>query len=270
MAYQKNIMQIDVEDWYCDIDIQKWGDYTARVTLGTNKILSLLRKTNNSATFFILGYVAENFPELVEKIQEEGHEIASHGYAHKKITEQTRKEFEDDLSKSLEILEKITSRKVIGYRAPCFTVVKETMWAIDILKKKGLKYDSSIFPVRTPMYGIPDSPLYPYVLHNSLIEIPLSIYKIPLIRKNIPIAGGFYLRFFPYFFIKHAIKKINKAKKVAVCYIHPWELDPGKPKIKDLRWYHYYRIKPTEKKLKKLLMDFKFTSTAEWLKNNKV
>ena len=279
MNYKKNILQIDVEDWYCDLDYGEWKFYEPRVVESTNKILSILEETNNKATFFILGYVAEHFPELIKKIQKKGHEIASHGYSHKRVDKQTPKEFENDLLKSIKILEKITGKKIRGYRAPQFTIVKKTFWAIEILKRNNLKYDSSIFPVRTPLYGVPNSPVYPYKIRNKNVserkiendfwEIPLSIYKIPLIKKSIPIAGGFYLRAFPYFFIKHAIKKINESENIAVCYIHPWEFDRDKPKIKSLKWYHYYNIKSTEKKFIKLLNDFKFTSTGEWIKNER-
>lgn len=274
-SFQKNILQIDVEDWYCDLDVNEWKYYEPRVVQSTNKILSILKEANNKATFFILGYVAEKFPSLVKKIEEEGHEIASHGYYHRRIDKQTPKEFEEDLLKSIRILEKITGKKIKGYRAPQFTVMEKTFWAIDILKKNGLKYDSSIFPVKTPLYGMPNSPLYPYKIKETqqkemkddFWEIPLTVYKIPLIKKNIPIAGGFYLRAFPYFFVKHAIKKINKSENTAVCYIHPWELDAKKPKVRELKWYHYYNLDSTEKKFIKLINDFRFTSTEEWIKN---
>lgn len=265
--HQKNILQIDVEDWYCDLDIDKWKNYEARVVASTEKILSMLKNSGNKATFFILGHVAEKFPELVKKIGKEGHEIASHGYFHRRITEQSREDFENDLKKSIKLIEKISGKKVKGYRAPQFTITKKTLWALDVLKKNGLEYDSSIFPVKTPMYGIPDFPPYPSRLSNSIVEIPLSVYEIPIVRKKIPIAGGFYMRAFPYFFIKYALKKINRNGNPAVCYLHPWELDPEKPKVKDLKWYHYYNLKSTERKFKKMLRDFKFISTEEWIKN---
>jgi len=272
-----NILQIDVEDWYCDLDIKYWGSYKDRVVQSTDKVLAILKERNIHATFFILGYVAERFPQLVRKIKEEGHEIASHGYSHIPITKQTPPEFEEDLLKSIRILEKISGDKIWGYRAPQFTIVNETSWAIDILKKNGLRYDSSIFPVKTPLYGVPDAPLFPYHVSSSnikednpeenFLEFPLSVYKIPVIKKNIPIAGGFYLRFFPYRFISYAIKKINKANHPAVCYLHPWELDPEQPREKSFKWYHYYRLHSTERKFKQLLRDFKFTSTREWIEN---
>ncbi len=270
-----NILQIDVEDWYQNHNIKNWELYQDRIVESTDKVLEILQQTNNQATFFILGYVAERFPELVSKIKDENHEIASHGYAHIPLTKQTPEEFETDFSKSLQILEAITGNKILGYRAPEFTVSQKTSWAIDIMQKHGLKYDSSIFPVKTHLYGVPDAPLYPYHISSTniktdnpdgdFLEIPLSVYRMPVIRNNLPVAGGFYLRFFPYFLIRHGIEKLNKLNQPAVCYLHPWELDPEQPKIDSLGWYHYYRLSSTEAKFRKLLEDFKFTSTRRWL-----
>lgn len=265
-----NILQIDVEDWYCDLNISEWKFQEDRVGESTNRVLDILKEANASATFFVLGYVAEHHPELVKRIKDEGHEVATHGYAHRPITKQTPQEFEDDLLRSIQILEDITGERIVGYRAPEFTVIEETSWAIDVLKKTGLKYDSSVFPVRTHLYGVPHAPLFPYHISSSnikvddpttqFLEIPLSVYRIPGTSMNIPIAGGFYLRFLPYPFIKHALRKINKLNQVAVCYIHPWELDPYQPKIDSLAWYHYWRLSSTQKKFRQLLRDFQFTS----------
>ena len=270
-----NIMQIDVEDWYSDLNIQNWNHYEDRVVQNTEKILSLLKKHNVQATFFVLGYVAEHFPDLVGKIKDDDHEVASHGYSHIPITKQSRIEFEKDLKDSLRALEHISGVRIFGYRAPQFSIVEETSWAIDILRKHGLKYDSSIFPVKTHLYGIPDAPLFPYHITSidpkkddpmsDFFEIPLSVYRIIGINKNIPIAGGFYLRLFPYWFISHAIKKINKTNHPAVCYLHPWEIDPKQPRINSLKWFHYYRLNNTEKQFSKLLKDFKFATTMTYI-----
>jgi len=283
---QKNILQIDVEDWYCDLEFDQWASKESRVVETTEKILNLLKETNNKATFFILGYIAEKYPELVRRIEKDGHEIASHGYAHKRIDEQTPEEFEKDIIKSIEVLNFVTHKKINGYRAPQFTVTNNTLWALNILKKNGFEYDSSIFPVKTPLYGIPDSPLYVHNRKidekNSLLEVPLSVYNIPVMNKKLPIAGGIYLRMLPYLFIKHAIKKINKSGNPAVLFIHPSDIDSEKPKLKpkklmdyykfgevkdSLRWYHYYGLSDAESKFKRLLKDFKFTSTEEFIKN---
>lgn len=214
-----NILTIDVEDWYMDIDIQYWGDYQSRVVQNTQKVLNILAETDSKATFFVLGYIAEHFPGLVEDIKIRGHEIATHGYSHKRVMQLSPLEFEEDLIKSIQTLENLTHNKVLGHRAREFTIMETTSSAIDILKQNGLRYDSSISPVKTHLYGVPDAPRFPYRILSSNIklnspegdlwELPLSVYRIPVIKKNIPIAGGFYLRFFPYSFIKHAIKKIK-------------------------------------------------------------
>ena len=268
-----NILTIDVEDWYMDTDISTWDCYEDRTVESTNKILKILNELNIQATFFVLGYVAEHFPGLVEEIKDKGHEIATHGYSHTSIKKQTPSEFEMDLLKSIRTLEQITKDKIRGHRACEFTITEETSWAIDIMKKNGLKYDSSIFPVKTPLYGVPTATLYPYHISSSnitrdnpeedFLEFPLSVYKIPIVHKNIPIAGGFYLRLFPYWFIKHAIRKINKIGQPAIFYIHPWEFDPKQPRIDELKGYHYYNLPRTETKFKKLLKDFKFISVRE-------
>jgi polysaccharide deacetylase family protein (PEP-CTERM system associated) len=271
-----NILQIDVEDWYCDLDVEEWNRCESRVVDSTEKILSILAESGNKATFFILGYVAEQFPELVLNIDREGHEIASHGYSHRRIPDQSPQEFEQDIIKSKTILEGITGKAVKGYRAPQFTILKDTLWAFEILMKHGIEYDSSIFPVKTPLYGIPDAPLFPYRINSEsgetnggLLEIPLSVFKIPLLGINIPVAGGFYFRFFPYFFLLYALKKLNREGNVAVCFLHPWDMDPGKPKADNLMWYHYYRLSSMEAKFRRLVRDFKFISTIEWIENER-
>lgn len=269
-----NVLTIDVEDWYMDIDVKHWGDYEDRVVGNTERVLNLLAAANTRATFFIVGYVAEHFPELVEDIKARGHEIATHGYRHKRITELSPSEFEEDLLRSIAVLEEITGDKVLGHRAREFTIMEKTSWAIDILKRNGLRYDSSIFPVRTHLYGVADAPRFPYHISSSdikldaveddFLEVPSAVYRIPVIRKNIPVAGGFYLRFFPYWFIKHAIKKINKQNQPAICYLHPWELDPAPPRINALAWYNYWGLCSTEAKFRSLLRDFRFTSVKQY------
>ena len=274
-----NLLTIDVEEWYSDLDIKYWGKYQDRIVQSTNKVLMLLKENNVQATFFVLGYFAEKYPELIEKIIGENHEVASHGYSHRAVTEQKPGEFEDDLSKSIKVIEEITKDKVWGFRAPFFTIVEKTSWAIDIMKKLGLKYDSSIVPFKIYKYGVPDAPLFPYyissanikepALNKDLLEFPLSVYRIPIIGKNIPIAGGFYLRFFPYKFISYGIRRINKKDHPAICYIHPWEFDLAHPRIKSIIWTNYYRLHVVEKRFRKLLKDFKFTSIRNWIENEK-
>ena len=270
-----NILTIDVEDWYMDTDISTWSSYEDRIVQSTQKILEILDERNTKATFFVVGYVAEHFPELIEDIKEGGHEIGTHGYSHTSIKKQTASEFEEDLFKSIGILEEITKDEIRGHRACEFSIGEETFWAIDILKANGLKYDSSVFPVKTHLYGVPDASLYPYRISSSnitrdnpeedFLEFPLSVYRIPVMQKNMPVSGGFYLRLFPYWFIKHAMKKINKNGHPAIIYIHPWEFDLEQPRIKEVKGGHYYNLSKTERKFKKLLKDFKFDSIRGWI-----
>jgi peptidoglycan-N-acetylglucosamine deacetylase len=271
-----NILQIDVEDWYCDMDPKDWERCEPRVVAATERLLAMLAETRNKATFFVLGYVAERFPGLIKEIATAGHEIGSHGYGHRRITDQTPHEFEEDVRRSKTVLEGISGACIKGYRAPQFTVMKRTEWALDILQALGFVYDSSIFPVATPLYGMPGAPLFPYEIRSpdregrgSLLEIPLSVYVAPVLGKRVPVAGGFYLRFFPYAFVRHALQKIERTGGPAVCYIHPWEIDPGKPRVKDLKWYHYYRIGSTETKFRRLLEDFRFVSTEDWIEHER-
>ncbi|WP_410508121.1 polysaccharide deacetylase family protein [Methanosarcina hadiensis] len=267
-----NILTVDVEDWYMTTDISRWGEFEDRVVASTEKVLSILGDIK--ATFFVLGYVAEQHPELISLIHEAGHELGTHGYSHKPIQLQTPIQFEEELLKSMKIIESITGTKVCGHRACQASVMKSTSWSIDIMKKCGIEYDSSVFPVKTPLYGVPDAPLYPYRISSNNIcedsedgiyEFPLSVYKLPY--KNVPIAGGFYLRLFPYWFTKNSIKRINKEVKPAVVYLHPWEIDVGQPKSLEFKRYHYYNLSSTEHKIKQLLKDFRFTSIKEWLQS---
>ncbi len=261
-----NIMSVDLEDYYRDLPFLKWPEYENRVIKNTEMILDLFKKYDVKATFFVLGYIAEKFPEMIKKISELGHEIASHSYAHIDLRKVSKEEFETDFLKSVDILEKITGKKVEGFRAPFFSINKNNYWVFDILSKK-ISYDSSVFPVKTHLYGIPNAPRFIYRpslnnivnedKHGKLVEIPMATYRIPLIG-NLPIAGGFYLRFFPYWYMKLGIKKMNKQGKPAMLYIHPKDLDPKMPRIKEYSWHYYYNLKTASKKFERLLQDFRF------------
>jgi polysaccharide deacetylase family protein (PEP-CTERM system associated) len=270
----KNIMSVDLEDFFCDLPFESWSKYESRVLKNTNKILDLFEKYQIKATFFTLGYIAEKFPDLIKKIDLKGHEIASHGYSHLDIRKTTEKDFENDVKKSIEILEKIIGKKVLGFRAPYFSIDKKSFWAMKILLKY-FKYDSSIFPVKTPLYGIRNAPRNIYKpnitnpsiedLETKLIEIPLATDRIPIIG-NIPIAGGFHLRFLPYFYIKYGLNKINKNNNSFIFYIHPKDLDPEMPKINEYAWHYYYNLSGATKKFERILTDFEFCSVKDFLK----
>ena len=270
----KNIMSVDLEDFFCDLPFESWSKYESRVLKNTNKILDLFEKYQIKATFFTLGYIAEKFPDLIKKIDNKGHEIASHSYAHLDIRKTTEKDFENDIVKSIEILEKIIGKRVLGFRAPYFSIDKKSFWAMKILSKY-FKYDSSIFPVKTPLYGIRNAPRNIYKpnltnpsiedVESELIEIPLATDRIPIIG-NIPIAGGFHLRFLPYFYIKYGLNKINKNNNSFIFYIHPKDLDPEMPKINEYAWHYYYNLTGATKKFERILKDFEFCSVKDFLK----
>jgi len=266
-----NALTIDIEDWFHvenlkeAIKFEDWPKYEGRVNKNVDKILRLLKEKNVKATFFILGWIAEYFPKIVLKIAKQGHEIATHGYKHDLIYKQKPKEFEKDLKKSIDLIEKITNKKVLGHRAASFSITNKSLWAIDILKKHGLKYDSSVFPIKRKTYGIPEAPKLPYNIKKDFLEFPLS--TINFLGKNIPIGGG-YFRITPYFITKWIIKKINKQKRPTIFYLHPWEFDPDQPRLKISffkRFRHYTNLDKTEKRFKKLLTDFEFAPVKEVL-----
>jgi polysaccharide deacetylase family protein (PEP-CTERM system associated) len=275
-ACNHNFLTIDVEDWYMDTDFSTWNKYENRLIEPTQKILTALKEHNIRATFFVLGYVADNYPDLIERIHSDGHEIGTHGYRHIPINHMTKQSFSEDLKKSLIAIENLTGEPVWGHRAPYFSVMKETCWAIDTLKQAGLRYDSSIFPVSTPLYGVPDAPYFPYQISSNDItqpdpksdfwEIPLSVYHT--FFGSIPVAGGFYARLFPYRFLHHFLKKMNDQGRGMVFYLHPWELDLNHPVIKDIKWYNYYNLSSTYEKFNNLLNDFEFIPIREWIKSH--
>lgn len=267
----KNIMSVDLEDYYCDLPFHTWNNYESRIVKTAKTLLGLFEKYHVQATFFTLGYIAEKHPELIEEIKSKGHELASHGYSHTDVRKMTKESFESDLLHSLEIIKKISGEKVLGFRAPFFSIVKQNLWAFDIIKKY-LHYDSSIFPVKTPLYGIPDAQRYFYRLSQTnpleedpsgkFIEIPPATLRLPLIG-NIPIAGGFHMRFLPLQILKIGIKKINKAGFPAMCYIHPKDLDPQMPRIKEYAWHYYWGLNDARKKFESLLKNFSFSSVRD-------
>ncbi len=270
----KNALTINLEDWFQAssfegvIKYKEWKNYESRIEFTTQRLLALLSERGGKATFFVLGWIARKFPKLIKEIKNQGNEIASFGYAHKPINKLTEKKFYKDVEMSLNILEKIAGEKISGYRAPNFSLMEETLWAYEDLVDLGFKYDSSVFPVRNNSYGYPEAPRFPYLIKTKkggrLLEIPLTTY--PIMDKNIPIAGGGYLRLYPYWFIKKGIKKVNSQGKPAIIYLRPWELDPNPPKVKVKffnKFRHYTNLDLMEHKVKKLLKDFEFAPIRE-------
>lgn len=270
-----NIFTIDVEEWFHAPQLEpylegrRWKDLEARLVPNVHRLLEIMADHRTQATFFILGWVGERYPKLVREIAASGHEIASHGYRHKLVTELTPSTFREYVKRSKFLLEDLTGRSVLGYRAACFSVVKSTLWALDVIKETGFLYDSSMFPIHHDLYGIPDYPRFPYVHDNGLIEIPPS--TLSFLGYNIPIAGGGYFRFFPYTLTKIAVKMLNKSGQPAVFYLHPWELDPDTPRTGQADWRTRFRrninLKKTASRLKKLLSDFSFVPINDYIQH---
>lgn len=265
-----NALTVDVEDYYhvsafeSVVRFKDWDQYESRVEKNTRRILDILDEYNTKATFFVLGCVAERHPALVQIIQKSGHEVASHGYAHRRIYMQTPDEFREETRKAKKIVENIIGQSIIGYRAASYSIIGQTLWALDILAEEGFQYDSSIFPIRHDLYGIPGHERFFRFLNRdgrvSIAEIPLS--TIRMAGVNVPVGGGGYLRLFPYAVTHLALLHLNRhERQPAVVYFHPWEIDPGQPRIKSgwiSRFRHYTNLRGMESKVRTLLANFWF------------
>lgn len=262
----RNALSFDIEDWFQvenmkgAIPFSDWDSLELRVARNTERILKILRDNDTRATFFVLGWVAERCPALVREIAKGGHEMASHGHAHDLVYNLTQDEFREDIRKSKETIESIARVKIYGYRAPSFSITKDSMWALDILKDEGFTYDSSIFPVSFhDRYGFDKCESTPFRWPNGLIEVPLTVYRLK--GMTLPLAGGGYFRLLPYMYFKYFFRKLNKRNERFTFYLHPWEIDPGQPRVDvplNYRFRHYVNLKETEAGLKKLLRDFRF------------
>lgn len=264
-----NAMSVDVEDYFqvsafeAYIKKENWDKVEHRVERNTHIILDIFNEFDTKATFFTLGWVAERYPHLINRIVSEGHELACHGYEHIRVTEQSVDQFRADIIKSKKILEDISGQQVIGYRAASYSINKDNLWAHSVLQEEGFSYSSSIYPVKHDLYGIPDAPRFSYypLDQEGFKEIPIT--TLELLNKNIPCGGGGFFRFYPYGFSKWALRKVNNnEKQPAIFYFHPWEIDPGQPKQTGLnfktRFRHYVNLGQMEKRLKFLLTDFKW------------
>ncbi len=266
----KNGLSFDVEDWFqvenlrSAVPREQWESLPLRVEANTRRILALLRASETKATFFFLGWVAARCPQLVKDVDREGHEVASHGYGHDLVYNMTEETFRADLRRSKQLLEDLTGKPVWGYRAPSFSIVSDTMWAIDVLKEEGFAYDSSVFPTSLhDRYGFAERGTLPFRWPNGLMEIPLAVYKIR--NLGLPVAGGGYFRLFPYAYFRFLLRRLNARQQRFTFYLHPWELDPGQPRMPVpalYRFRHYVNLHKTEKGLARLLADFAFERIA--------
>ncbi len=270
MPIVSNGLSIDVEEAFhanafdTVIDPAAWPAMASRVASNVNRLLDLLARRTTHATFFVLGWVAERHPDLVKRIHRAGHEVASHGYRHRRITHQTPERFREDVVRSKQRLEDLIGAPVTGYRAPTYSITRRTLWALDILAEVGFRYDSSIFPIHHDRYGIPDAPRFPFRIRTpsgaDLVELPPSTLSLGPI--NLPVAGGGYFRLYPLALTRAAITLINRVEgRPALVYVHPWEIDPAQPRLtrNPWRWWrHTVNIDKTLGRLDTLLAKYRF------------
>ena len=270
---QKNAMTVDVEDFFQVsalepyISRENWQNYAGRVEANTDRILEMFSQHQVRATFFTLGWVAEQYPALVKRIVEQGHDLASHGWDHKRVTTLTRQEFGEDIRRARERLEDVSATRVTGYRAPSYSFTVKNDWAHDVLAEEGYQYSSSIAPIKHDLYGIPDAPRFAHrCANNEILELPITTTRI--LKKNYPCGGGGWFRLYPYGISKWAINRVNlKDNEPAIFYFHPWEIDPDQPRIEgtDLRtrFRHYQNLATMEPKLQRLLADFEWCTIPD-------
>lgn len=262
-----NALSVDVEDYFQvsalapHIARADWDRMPCRVERNMDCILELLDDSGTHATFFTLGWIAERYPQLVRRLVCAGHELASHGYAHHRATEQRPAEFLQDVRRAKALLEDIAGVEVKGYRAPSFSIGDENPWAFDCIGEAGYRYSSSVYPIRHDHYGMPDAPRFIYRARGSLLEIPIATARI--LKRNLPAGGGGYFRLFPYAVSRALIRRVNVVdRQPAVFYLHPWELDPGQPRIhaagSKTRFRHYLNLHRTQPRLRNLLRDFRW------------
>jgi polysaccharide deacetylase family protein (PEP-CTERM system associated) len=271
-----NAMSVDVEDYFQVSAFEgvvarsDWNRLESRVCGNTERLLDIFDEFGVHGTFFTLGWVAERYPRLVRTIAERGHEIASHGYEHRLIYDQSPEAFRQDVRRAKQLLEDTAGVRVGGYRAPSYSITARSLWALDILIEEAYWYDASIFPIRHDRYGIPDSPRQTYPIERpagTLTEVPGSTVRVGSV--NLPVAGGGYFRILPYAWTRWGIGRLNRLEQQpAVFYLHPWEIDPDQPRIAAgalSRFRHYRNLHKTEGRLRRLLTDFRFAPLRQLL-----
>ncbi len=273
----RNALTFDVEEYFQAeafaglVTPDEWPRFQPRVVQSTLRVLDLLERRGASATFFLLGWVADRHPGLVREIRAQGHEVACHGYAHRLIYAMDRDAFRADVRRAKLAIEDAAGAPVLGYRAPTFSVVHRSLWALDVLAEEGFRYDSSIFPIYHDRYGIPDAPRFPYRVALSgggeMIEFPIT--TISVAGQHLPFCGGGYFRLTPYPLVRAAVRRVNERERMPVMvYLHPWEMDPEQPRlpVRGLtRFRHYVNLRRTARKLDRLLADFAFAPAGQVL-----
>ena len=262
-----NALTIDVEDYFQVsafapyIERGKWDSRECRVEANVDRILALLAEHDVKATFFTLGWVAQRYPELVRRIVKDGHELASHGYGHERVSDLSESEFFEDICRAKTLLEDIGGVRVQGYRAPSFSIGSTNLWALDTLQRAGYSYSSSIYPIQHDHYGMPDAKRFAHQIRDGLLEVPPTTVR--MFSRNLPSSGGGYFRLLPYSLSRWMLRQVNnKDGSPAVFYFHPWEIDVDQPRVPGIgfktRFRHYVNIGRMERRLSRLLQDFRW------------
>jgi polysaccharide deacetylase family protein (PEP-CTERM system associated) len=260
----RNVLSVDVEDYFHVsafsgvVRSSDWDRYPSRVEANTRRVLDLLQECGVQGTFFFLGWVAERRPALVREVAARGHEIGCHSYWHRLIYQQNAKEFREDTRRSKDVIEQAAGAALHGYRAPSYSITSGSLWALDVLAETGFTYDTSIFPIRHDVYGIPGAPRHPFRIATPsgvIVEYPMTTFRL-LGGPNFPVGGGGYLRLFPFWYTRLGLRRALAEGIPLITYIHPWELDPWQPRLRGRlrsRLRHYGNLSHTQDRLRRLL-----------------
>jgi len=262
-----NALTIDVEDYFQvsafapHVARSDWDQRECRVERNVDRILAMLERHEIRATFFALGWIAHRYPALIRRIVQQGHEIASHGYGHQRVTDLDNDAFDEDITRAKRTLEDTSGVEVIGYRAPSFSIGAKNLWAFDCLVRAGYRYSSSLYPIRHDHYGMPEAPRFAHAVREGLLEVPAT--TVQLFNRNVPSSGGGYFRLLPYAASRWMLRRVNAVdRKPAVFYFHPWEIDVEQPRIPGIgrrtQFRHYVNLGRMESRLERLLGDFRW------------
>jgi polysaccharide deacetylase family protein (PEP-CTERM system associated) len=268
-SQHRHILSVDVEDYFQveafadDVDTATWETWPSRVEANTNRVLDLFARHQVNATFFFVGWVADHFPQLVRRALADGHEVACHSYGHQAIYRLTPEQFREDTAHAMDVVQQAGGVRVEGYRAPSWSITRQSLWALNILQEFGFRYDSSIFPIHHDLYGVPGASRFPYV-HvfpdgSRLPEFPPTTVRFA--GATLPAAGGGYLRVLPLAYTDWAFRQIESANQKVVVYFHPWELDPNQPRIRTKlksRFRHYSNLDDMQSRITHLLENYAF------------
>ncbi len=276
-CHLRHILSVDVEDYFQveafagSVTRESWPNWPSRVVDNTRRVLDLFDQHNAKATFFFMGWVAERFPDLVRDAHSRGHELACHSYWHRTVYSLTPQVFREDTRRARDVIEQVSGARVLGYRAPTWSITKDCLWALDILAEEGFRYDSSIYPIQHDLYGVPGAKRFPYTFTcgngMTLREFPPATVRFA--GMNFPAAGGGYLRIFPYAYTEWVFRHFEeKDHQRVVVYFHPWEVDPEQPRIKDKlksRFRHYTNLSQMQGRVSSLLKNHSFQSFRDLL-----